>query len=61
MSVPEFSILTYNMHKGFSGDGRRAFVLERMREAIAHTDVDPTAPDTWEAARSRQAETKPSF
>ncbi len=40
MSDHELSILTYNMHKGFSGDGRRLFVLERMREAIAQTGVD---------------------
>jgi len=34
------SLLTYNMHKGFSGDGRRAFVLGRMREALAASGAD---------------------
>ena len=38
--MPTFSILTYNMHKGFSGDGRRSFVLPRMREALAACDAD---------------------
>ena len=35
----EFSILTYNIHKGFSMSGRR-FVLHRMRDALAQTRVD---------------------
>ena len=34
------SVLTYNMHKGFSGDGRRSFVLPRMREALAGCGAD---------------------
>ena len=38
--MSELSVLTYNMHKGFSGDGRRAFVLPRMREALAASDAD---------------------
>lgn len=35
----EFSVLTYNIHKGFSMGGRQ-FVLHRMREALAHTGAD---------------------
>jgi endonuclease/exonuclease/phosphatase family metal-dependent hydrolase len=35
----EFSVLTYNIHKGFSMGGRR-FVLHRMRDALAHTGAD---------------------
>ena len=38
MSV-EFSVLTYNIHKGFGMGGRR-FVLHRMRDALAHTGAD---------------------
>ena len=33
-------IVTYNMHKGFSGDGRRTFVLGRMRAALAAAGAD---------------------
>jgi endonuclease/exonuclease/phosphatase family metal-dependent hydrolase len=35
----EFSVLTYNIHKGFSMGGRQ-FVLHRMRDALAHTGAD---------------------
>jgi endonuclease/exonuclease/phosphatase family metal-dependent hydrolase len=35
----KFSILTYNIHKGFSMSGRQ-FVLHRMRDALAHTGAD---------------------
>lgn len=35
----QFSILTYNIHKGFSMGGRQ-FVLHRMRDALAHTRAD---------------------
>jgi endonuclease/exonuclease/phosphatase family metal-dependent hydrolase len=35
----EISILTYNIHKGFSMVGRQ-FVLHRMRDALAHTGAD---------------------
>ena len=38
--MSELSVLTYNMHKGFSGDGRRTFVLPRMREALAGSAAD---------------------
>ena len=38
--MSELSVLTYNMHKGFSGDGRRNFVLPRMREALAASAAD---------------------
>jgi endonuclease/exonuclease/phosphatase family metal-dependent hydrolase len=40
MRADRFSIITYNMHKGFSGDGRRLFVLDRMREALASAGAD---------------------
>lgn len=40
MSTTEFSIVTYNMHKGFSGDGRRLFVLRHMRAALAAVGAD---------------------
>lgn len=40
MNQQTFSIITYNMHKGFSGDGRRLFVLPRMREALAAAGAD---------------------
>lgn len=40
MTQGNFSIVTYNMHKGFSGDGRRAFVLHRMRDALAEAGAD---------------------
>jgi endonuclease/exonuclease/phosphatase family metal-dependent hydrolase len=40
MSPNTISIITYNMHKGFSGDGRGRFVLPRMREALAKTGAD---------------------
>lgn len=33
-------VVTYNMHKGFSGDGRRQFVLRHMREALAAVTAD---------------------
>jgi len=36
----EINVLTYNMHKGFSGGGRRAFVLEPMRAALAASGAD---------------------
>ena len=39
-----FSVVTYNIHKGFSGDGRRQFVLERMRAALATAAVDAGSP-----------------
>ena len=35
----EFSVLTYNIHKGFSMGGRQ-FVLHRIRDALAQTGVD---------------------
>jgi endonuclease/exonuclease/phosphatase family metal-dependent hydrolase len=35
----EFSVLTYNIHKGFSMGGRQ-FVLHRMRDALARTGAD---------------------
>lgn len=35
----QLSVLTWNIHKGFSGDNRR-FVLPRMRELIRSADVD---------------------
>ncbi|MCG6941372.1 MAG: endonuclease/exonuclease/phosphatase family protein [Thiohalocapsa sp.] len=35
----EFSVLTYNIHKGFSMGGRQ-FVLHRMRDALAQTGAD---------------------
>jgi endonuclease/exonuclease/phosphatase family metal-dependent hydrolase len=35
----EFSVLTYNIHKGFSMVGRQ-FVLHRMRDALAQTGAD---------------------
>lgn len=35
----QFSILTYNIHKGFSMGGRQ-FVLHRMRDALAGTGAD---------------------
>ena len=35
----QFSVLTYNIHKGFSV-GNRQFVLHRMREQLRATDVD---------------------
>lgn len=35
-----FSVLTYNIHKGFSGDGRRRFVLDRMRDALRSSGAD---------------------
>jgi endonuclease/exonuclease/phosphatase family metal-dependent hydrolase len=35
----ELSVLTYNIHKGFSMGGRQ-FVLHRMREALSRTGVD---------------------
>ena len=35
----QFSVLTWNIHKGFTGDNRR-FVLPRMRELIRSADVD---------------------
>lgn len=38
--MSELSVLTYNMHKGFSGDGRRNFVLPRMRDALATSGAD---------------------
>jgi len=34
------SLVTYNMHKGFSGDGRRAFVLAEMRAALSQAGAD---------------------
>ncbi len=36
----DISLVTYNMHKGFSGDGRRSFVLGQMRAALAGTGCD---------------------
>jgi endonuclease/exonuclease/phosphatase family metal-dependent hydrolase len=38
--MSELSVITYNLHKGFSGDGRRNFVLPRMREALAASGAD---------------------
>jgi endonuclease/exonuclease/phosphatase family metal-dependent hydrolase len=35
----EISVLTYNIHKGFSMGGRQ-FVLQRMREALPETRAD---------------------
>ncbi|MDR0781028.1 MAG: endonuclease/exonuclease/phosphatase family protein [Pseudomonadales bacterium] len=35
----QFSVLTYNIHKGFSG-GNRQFVLHRMRELLREVNVD---------------------
>ncbi len=35
----QFSVLTYNIHKGFTMGGRQ-FVLHRMRDALARTGVD---------------------
>ena len=35
----QFSVLTWNIHKGFTG-GNRHFVLPRMRELIRSADVD---------------------
>lgn len=40
MSDTGFSVVTYNMHKGFSGDGRRRFVLQDMRAALAASGAD---------------------
>lgn len=40
MSGHDFSLITYNMHKGFSAYGRRLFVLRRMREALAAAGAD---------------------
>lgn len=41
VTVPgAFSVVTFNMHKGFSGDGRSRFELPRMREALARTGAD---------------------
>ncbi|WP_058557315.1 endonuclease/exonuclease/phosphatase family protein [Thiohalocapsa sp. ML1] len=37
--TPQFSVLTYNIHKGFSM-GNRQFVLHRMREALPRTGAD---------------------
>ena len=34
-----FSILTYNIHKGFSSNNRQ-FVLHRIREQLREVDVD---------------------
>lgn len=34
------SVVTFNMHKGFSGDGRRRFELHRMRDALSRTGAD---------------------
>ncbi len=35
---PTFTVLTYNMHKGF--DMGRRFVLPQIRDALEHADVD---------------------
>ncbi|NNM00556.1 MAG: EEP domain-containing protein [Gammaproteobacteria bacterium] len=40
MAAVELSAITYNIHKGFSGEGRRRFVLSRMREALAGSGAD---------------------
>ena len=39
-TATEFSVITYNMHKGFSGDGRRLFVLDHMRQALESAGAD---------------------
>lgn len=51
-----FSILTYNMHKGFSGDGRRSFVLPRMRDALALADADVVFLQEAQGEHQRHAE-----
>ena len=40
MRPSDFSVITYNLHKGFSGDGRRLFVLASMRAALARAGAD---------------------
>ena len=38
--MQEFHLVTFNMHKGLSGDGRKKLVLEDMRDALAKTNAD---------------------
>ena len=54
--MSELSVLTYNMHKGFSGDGRRTFVLPRMREALASSAADVVFLQEAQGEHQRHAE-----
>ena len=38
--MAEFELITFNMHKGMSGVGRKNFVLQAMRQALAETGAD---------------------
>ena len=38
--MQNLNLITFNMHKGFSGDGRKSFVLESVRNELAKTDAD---------------------
>jgi len=56
MNTSDFSIITYNMHKGFSGDGRRLFVLYQMREALAAAGADIVFLQEAQGEHRRHAE-----
>ncbi len=55
MGDSDFSVITYNLHKGFSAGGRRRFVLPRMREALAASGADIVFLQEAQGAHSRHA------
>ena len=38
--MSDFSLVTFNMHKGFSGDWKKSLVLDRMRKELKTVDAD---------------------
>ncbi|MGE0484426.1 MAG: endonuclease/exonuclease/phosphatase family protein [Gammaproteobacteria bacterium] len=61
MTAHALSLVTYNMHKGFSGDGRRTFVLTRMREALAACGADLVFLQEAQGEHARHARRLPDW
>ncbi|MEZ5857162.1 MAG: hypothetical protein R3D67_21375 [Hyphomicrobiaceae bacterium] len=60
MAAAALSIVTYNIHKGFSGINRR-FVLPRMRTALADSGADIVFLQEAQGAHDRHAVRHPAW